>query len=356
MQALLLTKVPTIRKHKLSISQDLVIGWLRNEFYSVLPSEILQMIVEFYGLPTDPNSRLIGACCTGNIGIAKKALMDGADPGHPIQLVLGYTAPFFISVVNGHIPIVKLFVDRDVRIIDRNYGHFEGSRALHLAAANNDQKMCQFLINHGAQVNKTKYLGITPMMEAASTAYIDVIRLLLENNADINAEDYERNSALSYCLEHVTTDESCPYYECAAYLVQNGANPNYPARYCPNRTLFDCAVARGALNTCRYLIEMADMWLSPSEIEFYTQYATANGFNDIAEYLKTKQKRHIDKIWLMSIISAFLIASFGILMLAKVFTANNAVNISVGSSLLICSCVFCYFAITTERTRVTYVL
>ena len=120
---------------------------------------------------------------------------------------------------------------------------FDGTICLHHAASNDQPEMCRFLIESGCKVNQTDKLGRTPLMDAAEIGSIKVIDALIEKQADVNMEDRENHTALSYCIDFVS-DKEPKFIKCAIRLVQCGANPNYPGKFA-KRTLLHCAAAQG---------------------------------------------------------------------------------------------------------------
>ena len=62
------------------------------------------------------------------------------------------------------------------------------------------QKSCEILINAGAKVNKKDGEGLTPLMYAAANN-VDIVRMLLKNNADLKAICNQGKTALDYAHE-----------------------------------------------------------------------------------------------------------------------------------------------------------
>ena len=59
-----------------------------------------------------------------------------------------------------------------------------GSRPLILAAAKGHQEMVELLLDRGAQVNATDYTGWTPLHAAIYGGHAEVVQLLLDHGAD----------------------------------------------------------------------------------------------------------------------------------------------------------------------------
>lgn len=86
---------------------------------------------------------------------------------------------------------------------------------LMLAALKGELEWCRKLIARGAAVNKT---GWTPLHYAATNGHLDVMRLLLEEHAFIDAESPNRTTPLMMAARYGTV-------EAARLLLQEGAEP-----------------------------------------------------------------------------------------------------------------------------------
>lgn len=87
--------------------------------------------------------------------------------------------------------------------------------ALMLAALNGDLALCQLLIGRNADVNKT---GWTPLHYAATGGHLDVMRLLLDEHAYIDAESPNRTTPLMMAAMYGTP-------AAVKTLLEAGADP-----------------------------------------------------------------------------------------------------------------------------------
>ncbi|MBR9983373.1 MAG: ankyrin repeat domain-containing protein [Wolbachia endosymbiont of Homalodisca vitripennis] len=69
------------------------------------------------------------------------------------------------------------------------------STPLHIAAAANEAEVAQFLLDNGANINATNYKGFTPLYLASFYCYLDMVKLLLFNNADTSIKDVNGKTA-----------------------------------------------------------------------------------------------------------------------------------------------------------------
>ena len=105
-----------------------------------------------------------------------------------------------------------------------------GWTALHRAAADNDARTAQLLLDNGAKMLVTRYNGRTPLHYAA---YKNAAKVLIDYGADVNAKDKFGETPLhgaavafiySYSPEHNTLD-------LAKLLIDNGADVNAKSTY-----------------------------------------------------------------------------------------------------------------------------
>ncbi|WP_417588337.1 ankyrin repeat domain-containing protein [Owenweeksia hongkongensis] len=100
-----------------------------------------------------------------------------------------------------------------------NSKNASGHTPLILAAYNNQVEMADKLIQSGADVNYTFSQG-SAIHGAAFKGHFDVLKLLVENGADIDEPDQNKTTPLIYATLFGHT-------ELAEYLYVNGADPNY---------------------------------------------------------------------------------------------------------------------------------
>jgi len=107
---------------------------------------------------TQPNSNLYHAALTNDIELAKKSIVQGADPNYQE-------------------------INRTV---------------LQAAIICNNLEVAEYLLEIGVNPNKKFPNGLTPLMEASSG---EMVRLLAEKGADHKVCDEESNNALRYYIE-----------------------------------------------------------------------------------------------------------------------------------------------------------
>lgn len=103
---------------------------------------------------------------------------------------------FITAATFGDIERMKILLENEDVDIDK--GDYDLRTALHLAAAEGNVEVCQFLLSKGANVNSLDRSGYTPLECALAEEHGDVINYLRENGGIINEErrDYLTKSML----------------------------------------------------------------------------------------------------------------------------------------------------------------
>ena len=79
------------------------------------------------------------------------------------------------------------------------------STPLHLALANGNEKVAEFLIDHGTNVNAQDNKKSTPLHLASLNGNLDLVKILLERNAEVNARDNRRRTPLHWIIRCCAT-------------------------------------------------------------------------------------------------------------------------------------------------------
>lgn len=143
------------------------------------------------------------------------------------------------NIVKHIIEINKISPNHPIEMTNQRYL----GTLLDLAVESNYIPSVKFLISKGANVNRVllknpKYtfyhkdkLGFSPLHIAALNGNLEMIKLLLNNNADVNARAI-LNSAIKYKGNLTPLHIACINYrhpqsfEIVKYLIEHGANPN----------------------------------------------------------------------------------------------------------------------------------
>jgi serine/threonine-protein phosphatase 6 regulatory ankyrin repeat subunit B len=91
---------------------------------------------------------------------------------------------------------------------------------IYAAAYNNNPEVIALLLENGADVNAEKNKGTTALMHAASDNNPEIAALLLKSGANVNTEDDQGMTALMFAAAFNNNPEA------VALLLENGANVN----------------------------------------------------------------------------------------------------------------------------------
>jgi ankyrin repeat protein/uncharacterized glyoxalase superfamily protein PhnB len=190
----------------------------------------------------DGMTALHRACYEDNIDLVRVLLASGANPN--VATRFGVT-PLALAIENTNAAIVEeLLKHRAAADADTS-----GQRPLHIAARVGARAIVSSLLRHGAAVDaRESWQSATALMVAAASGHANVVRLLIETGADVNARAAETTLFIGPGDESTTytqiprggmtplmfaARDGCE--ECIDLLVNAGAHVNYedPARVTP---------------------------------------------------------------------------------------------------------------------------
>jgi ankyrin repeat protein len=126
---------------------------------------------------------LCSAAAGGLIRVAEFALHHGANP----DITEPNGPPLILAAKAGHNSVVNLLCQRGASVQLR----FGSMNSLDQAVARRDAKVVKTLIKHGADVNVTAACDSThpvAVLQAAVLGYCDIVQLLLDAGATLDAE------------------------------------------------------------------------------------------------------------------------------------------------------------------------
>ncbi|KAL8649382.1 MAG: hypothetical protein Q9226_005596 [Calogaya cf. arnoldii] len=106
-------------------------------------------------------------------------------------------APLHLAAMQGNPDIVQLLIDHgaDINIATSLRGDdmerkYNGQRTpLHWACDRGHESCVRLLIKHGAEVNANNYSNRTPLLDALTGSHVSISKFLLENGASVKAHD-----------------------------------------------------------------------------------------------------------------------------------------------------------------------
>jgi len=107
----------------------------------------------------------------------------------------GSCDPIHSAAEKGDLAKVKALIAQDPSLASSK--DKTGATPLHLAAKENHKDVAEFLLASGADVNAQDKYGFTPLdLALSSYHYIDVVTLLLDKGANVNARSFQGLDAL----------------------------------------------------------------------------------------------------------------------------------------------------------------
>lgn len=128
-------------------------------------------------------------------------LAAGANPNREVEAVgphLGYTAAHY-AASNGDVEILQLLFDYKA---DFNRHASDHWYPLHLSVFKNKHNATVFLVEHGADVNRTNNKGQTALMFAVSHGRTDDVRFLIKNKANLKFVDANKDTLMHHALHY----------------------------------------------------------------------------------------------------------------------------------------------------------
>ena len=109
-----------------------------------------------------------------------------------------------LAVFNGHEEVARLLIERNAEV---NAVNPDGRTPLMFAATFDDPRTVELLLANGAKVNvRERTEGFTALMFAAAEGHIDVVRLLLNHDADRTLKDVDGDTAADFAGKNGHTE------------------------------------------------------------------------------------------------------------------------------------------------------
>lgn len=179
--------------------------------------------VELLKIPKSKNERkalgseqlkrdFFAALQKGDIETVRKLLKSGVSPNAAIGDLRGITGysnlpAIMFPVILGDVPMIKTLLDAgaDVRRKDEFISHilFHYFQDVRLRDSTVDKfnEGLKYLIKAGANVNENNY-GYTPLMAAANLGYVETVKILIADSADVNVREPSQGTALTIAKKY----------------------------------------------------------------------------------------------------------------------------------------------------------
>ncbi|TRY78259.1 hypothetical protein TCAL_11693 [Tigriopus californicus] len=175
--------------------------------------------------------------------IEKRGLYEVLEEG-----VSHHVTPLWCAAVSGRLAVVKVLLRYGA---DVNAMSDSGSTPIRSACyiVRNGLNTSHFeiikcLVRHGADIQQPNHFGGTCLINSVQSP--DLVRFLVENNVQVNAEDVQHKTALHYAVQENR-------FESARILLENGADPFKKSKY--EDDILQTACLKGSLMIFNYLLE-----------------------------------------------------------------------------------------------------
>lgn len=191
---------------------------------------------------------LFVSCKKGNVDIVDYLIEEcGADVEQkgvyevPDDRSIHYVTPLWCASVAGKLSVVKCLVKRGA---DVNSVSDTGSTPVRSACFMTHLEIVKFLVESGANIIKANYNGGTCLINSVQS--VPLCEFLLQHGAQVNAQDIQLKTALHYAIQEHR-------FETTKLLLQYGADPMIKSRY--GDDALQTACLKVATQIFDYLIE-----------------------------------------------------------------------------------------------------
>lgn len=148
----------------------------------------------------------------GDVETVRKSLKSGVNPNVAIGDLRGITGygnlpAIMFSVMLGDVPMIKTLLEAgaDIRKKDEFISHilfhyFYDVRFRDYSVDKFNEGL-KYLINAGANVNENEH-KYTPLMAATDLGYVETVKILIANGADVNVREASQGTALTIARKY----------------------------------------------------------------------------------------------------------------------------------------------------------
>ncbi len=173
----------------------LIIDYIQKKFTPrPLPSEIAKELtipgIKLWQEAVEKEKQLLEAAKEGNLSKVQDFIeKQGWDPNK----YYAHNLPLEMAAAYGHLPFVQYLLEHGAQVDKRN---IVDATALASAAGRGHKEIIKLLLDKGADVNAQDDVGNTALMSAAVVGHKEIVELLLERGADRTLKNYRGQTAL----------------------------------------------------------------------------------------------------------------------------------------------------------------
>lgn len=202
-------------------------------------------------------------------------------------------SPLFIACKKGNVEIVEYLVSAcDADLEQRGLYEVQDDRSVHnvtplwCASVAGKYRVVDVLVRYGADVNSMSDTGSTPVRSACFMTHLDIVKLLVNNNADIQKPNFNGGTCLINSVQSV---------ELCEFLLKAGAGVNAQDIQC--KTALHYAIQEHRFETTKLLLSYrADPHLESRYKDDALQTACLKGAAEIFQYLTSKIEYSAERI------------------------------------------------------------
>ena len=180
------------------------------------------------------------------------------------------------TIKRGGAKVIDVFVE-EMGSVNAPLGNFNSDTLLTLAAKTGDTEIVKLLIDNNADLNITNAYGYTALIWAAQEGHTDIVELLIDNNANLNIQDKHTHTALIWAAQE-------GHMEIVGLLIDNNANLNIQDKHGYAALIY--AAREGHTDIVKLLIDSnADLNIKSDYGNTALMFAAREGHTDIVELL-----------------------------------------------------------------------
>ena len=182
------------------------------------------------GLPIDKMDKLgytplMFACQSGNVEIIKLLMENGADSQKIFEnsrtrrnFIHSTRTMLHFACESGNLEAIKLFDIADVNSLS-----YDGTY-LNIVVKKNSLEATKYFIEKGDDTNLGSDMNDFPILIAAENGYLEILQILVDNVADVNACVVDTNSANKFSKTPLNLAFKGNFTDCVLYLLSKNAD------------------------------------------------------------------------------------------------------------------------------------